>query len=232
LALGAAMFLRLAMLVVPTAYAGRSGRAAPAARTGTADHRRSSSFSDSPKKLPASPATDRLIFAILGTMFLWIAWSFFWERYATINWAAPYVTPAFALEGLLLIWFGAIHPRLAFASTGTELDIVALALFAFAIAACPLLPMFLGRSLASAEIFGLAPDPTAIATLAALALARGQFRWALMIIPALWCVITGATLWTMESAEFFVAPAAAVVTVAIAVVENRNRVLRAPGANG
>lgn len=227
LALGAAIFLRLILLVVmPATLAGRSGhaasiarsgRAAPAARTGT--HDRSSSISDSP--VFSLPTADRAIFAMLGLLWLWIAWSFFWERYATINWAAPYVTRAFALEGLLLTFFGAIRPRLALTPSRTDLDILSIALFAFAIAAYPLLPFFLGRSFASAEIFGIAPDPTAVATLAALALTRGRFRAALMIIPALWCVITGATLWTMETGDFFVAPLAVMLSVWLAVYTTR-----------
>ena len=45
----------------------------------------------------------RLLPAVLGVLWLWVAWAFFWERYATINWAAAYVAPLFALQGLALL---------------------------------------------------------------------------------------------------------------------------------
>jgi hypothetical protein len=45
----------------------------------------------------------RVVPLALGTLWLWIAWSFFGQRYATINWAALYVAPVFAAQGLALI---------------------------------------------------------------------------------------------------------------------------------
>jgi hypothetical protein len=58
-------------------------------------------------------------------------------------------------------------------------------------------------------VFGIAPDPTAIATLGALVLAIGRIGWLLIALPILWCAITAATLWTMETPEALI-PAAAV----------------------
>jgi hypothetical protein len=37
-----------------------------------------------------------------------------------------------------------------------------------------------------------------------------------MPIPLIWCAMTGATLWTMEASDFFIAPLAALGAVAIA----------------
>src|SRR5688500_9472693 len=59
----------------------------------------------------------------------------------------------------------------------------------------------LGRSWTQTEVFGIAPDPTAIATLGIVLAARGRVRWELLIIPLIWCAISGATLWTMGSAD-------------------------------
>jgi hypothetical protein len=160
--------------------------------------------------------TDRFVAAFLGALWIWIAWAFFWERYATINWAASYVAPAFALQGLLLVWIGTVGGRLTFAPSHDRYDLAGLALFAFAVIGYPLLAPVMGRPWLSAEIFGIAPDPTAVATLAMLALGHGRAGWLLVPIPLLWCVVTGATLWTMEAADFFVAPVAALAAFAIA----------------
>jgi len=158
---------------------------------------------------------ERGIPALLGALWLWIAWSFVFERYATINWAALYVVPAFILQGLLLLGMAA-RGGLAFAVVRTGRDAAGIGLFALALAGYPLLAAAMGRPWAAAELFGIAPDPTAVATLAALALAHGRRRWWLMIVPLLWCAVTGATIWAMEAGDFFVAPAAALAAVAMA----------------
>ncbi|MFL5064517.1 MAG: DUF6064 family protein, partial [Xanthobacteraceae bacterium] len=119
-------------------------------------------------------ATARAVPALLGALWIWIAWAFFWDRYATINWAAPYVAPFFALQGLLLIWIGTVRGRLAFAPGHDVFDRAGLALLAFALVGYPLLAPLMGRPWPAAEVFGIAPDPTAVATLAVLAVAHGR----------------------------------------------------------
>ena len=47
----------------------------------------------------------RWLALILAILWIFVGWSFLWNRYATINWAAAYVAPAFSVEGvLLLVW--------------------------------------------------------------------------------------------------------------------------------
>ncbi len=100
---------------------------------------------------------------------------------------------------------------------------VGIAIFVFALAVEPLAAPLLDRGWRQVEIFGVAPDPTAVGTLGLLLLARAPGRWLLMIIPALWCAITAATLYTMNAPDFWVAPAAAVVAVAMAAWQARAR---------
>ena len=60
---------------------------------------------------PGSAA--RWLALILAILWIFVGWSFLWNRYATINWAAAYVAPAFAVEGvLLLVCVFARWPRL------------------------------------------------------------------------------------------------------------------------
>ncbi len=65
-----------------------------------------------------------------------------------------------------------------------------------------------------AELFALAPDPTAIGTLALLLLAGHRLFWALWIIPLLWLLNSALTLWAMGSAEAW-APLAAKVALVL-----------------
>ncbi|MGQ7793725.1 DUF6064 family protein [Faunimonas sp. B44] len=144
--------------------------------------------------------------AVLGILWAFVAWSFFWSRYAGINWAAPYVASAFALEAALL--FGAALTRgLRFDRRGPAAWAGWL-LAAFAIALYPLLAPLAGRPLAASEIFGIAPDPTAIGTLGLLLLARGPALPLLLPVPVLWCALTALTLRTMGEPQAWVPIAA------------------------
>jgi hypothetical protein len=137
----------------------------------------------------------RLVAAGLAVAWAFVGWAFVWNRYATINWAAEYLAPLFALEALLLLLaagFGGLRSgRLGIAAVAGWL-LVAIA------ASQPLLAPWSGRGWPAAEIFAIAPDPTAIATLGLLLTLRGPMVWALVPVPLLWCAGSALTLWTMN----------------------------------
>lgn len=160
---------------------------------------------------------ERFIPICLGVIWLWVGWSFLWERYATINWAIVYVLPLFVLEALLLIAIGLLGRGLTRPTSHMTVRISLYGLLLFSLFGYPLIAPLMGRDWASAEIFGISPDPTAVATLVMLALGQGRVRAVAMIIPATWCVITGVTLWTMEAGDFFVAPLCAFAAISLAV---------------
>ena len=77
---------------------------------------------------------------------------------------------------------------------GTSPSGSGLLLAAIGVVAYPLLPPLFGRPWTSAEVFGIAPDPTAIATLGVLLMARGRHVLLLLPIPLLWLLLSGLTL--------------------------------------
>lgn len=158
----------------------------------------------------------RVMAAILALGWLWVGWAFHGQRYATINFAAGYYAWAFALEAVLLLWLGVIRGGLAHTTPSKMQQRVGLGLFLFALLIFPLLAPFMGRGWAPAEVFGLAPDPTALATLGVLLFAGARPYWMLFPIPVIWCLISGATLWAMESPDFAVVPIAALLAVLLA----------------
>lgn len=160
------------------------------------------------------PWSDRAIPAVLAGLWLWVAWSFLWQRYAAINWAAAYVAPAFAIQALLLAWIGGVLGRQHFAARRTAPGVIGLALFLYALVLHPLTAGLAGRPLRAAEVFGIAPDPTAIATLGLVALASGGAAWPLLVVPLAWCALSGATLYAMGSPEAWIPLAAAGLAVA------------------
>lgn len=154
----------------------------------------------------------RWIAFILALLWAWVAWSFFGQRYAEINWAAFYVAPVFALQAALL----ALAARQGVHASDRRLAGLSLAVLAVLI--YPLLAPALGRDWQSAEVFGMAPDPTAIATLGFALLWPGRWRAALLPIPLLWCVASGVTLLALQAAEAWIVLGAATLAVAASVL--------------
>ena len=161
----------------------------------------------------AAPWQGRAISAVLAALWTWVAWAFVWRRYVPINWAASYLVWLLVIEVLLLVWTGVIRGELRFRGRRDAAATLGIALFILALALHPMLAPLLGRGWRQAEIFGIAPDPTVVATLGVLLLAEGSPRWGLMAAPLLWCVISGATLWAMGSPEVWVLLSAALLAL-------------------
>ena len=145
-------------------------------------------------------AWPRLAAAFLALAWAWVAWGFHLRHYAAINWAAPWFAASFAVQAALLIWAGVLRGTLLLAPSPTPVARIGQGLFLFALLAYPFVGLLAGRSWRQTEVFGLCPDPTALATLG-LVLMAGRGHWLLMPLPAAWCAIGGATLWMMKAPE-------------------------------
>ncbi|ATJ84080.1 DUF6064 family protein [Halomonas beimenensis] len=164
----------------------------------------------------------RLVALLLAAAWGFVAWAFLWQRYAPINWGIRYVVPLFALQAGLLLVLGGRRGGLALPSGSGASRGLGLGLAGYAVFLHPLTAVALGRGLAGAEVFALAPDPLAIATLGLAAMVRpARHGWALLVVPALWCLFSAATLSLLDG------PAAwpPLLAVAIAVAAR----LMAPG---
>jgi hypothetical protein len=157
----------------------------------------------------------RAIAAMLAACWLWVAWAYFLKRYETINWAADYFAIGFAVEALLLVWSGIALDRLRFRPRRDLIGLAGLCIFLFALFVHPLIGPLAGRAWLQVEFFGVAPDPTVVATLGVLVAAH-RTHWELLVIPLLWCAIGGATLWTMQSPDALVMPVAAALVIVLA----------------
>jgi hypothetical protein len=158
---------------------------------------------------------SRVAGILLAACWLWVAWAFLFNRYATINWAATWFAGLFAVQAVLLVLAGATGGGIESASRLHRAG--AVALFVFALLIQPLIGPLTGRPWTQAEVFGMAPDPTALGTLGfALLQPTAGRRWLLLVIPLLCCAISGATLWTMGSPDALVLPAAGLLALVLA----------------
>lgn len=155
----------------------------------------------------------RAALLLLVPAWLTVAVAFHWQRYAPINFLAPGYAWASVLEGALLL--AAATGRAKWLSVGTDRtpDRLGLALLTGAVLLQPLLGPLHGRAWQGVELFGLAPDPTALATLGLVVALRGP--WALLVIPVLLALASGATLWAMDAPDAWVTPVVAVVGVVL-----------------
>jgi hypothetical protein len=142
--------------------------------------------------------TWRQAVLVLAAVWLWVAWAFLWERYASINWAASYVAIAFGVQAVLLAGM-ALRPRQPVAPPSPAARGLG-ALLAAAGLLYPLLGLGLGRPWVQAEVAGMAPEATALFTLGLLLLcghpSTRTGRALLFYIPVLCLLLGAATGWT------------------------------------
>ena len=149
-------------------------------------------------------AACRAAAAFLAACWALVAWAFLLQRFAPIHWVATGFALAFLVQAvgwLALAGVGGVHGQVSDARrrAGQTLGL-------WALLGHPLLGFAFGRTWEQAEVFGLAPDPTAIGSLAFLLLVRADgrpLRWllrTLWVVPLGWCAISAATLATMGSA--------------------------------
>ena len=161
-----------------------------------------------------SPRRGQAVSAVLAALWIGVAWSFVWQRYATINWAAKYLVWLFVTEAVLLLWVGVRQHGLVLGGPTGVVRYLGAALLLLGLLAYPMIAPLVHRGWHQAEVFGVVPDPTAVATLGFLLQAGGPYRWVAMVPPILWCLVTAATLYALGSAEAWIPAAAALLALA------------------
>lgn len=143
--------------------------------------------------------------ALLGTGWLVVAGSYFWTRYAEIHTAGRSFAAAFAVQAVALLWVGVYRARFEIPAPTSLRGRAGLALLFFAVFLHPLLGVAIGRPLGQAEIFGLMPDPTTVATAGLLLVMSKSPCW-LWVIPVIWSLYSGMTLWTLGAPDAILLP--------------------------
>lgn len=139
----------------------------------------------------------RAAWTVLGLVWLFVAIAFLRARYAPINPLADYAAWAFGAQGLALVAVGLAFPKRE-PITGWRV-VIGLGLCVWGLG-YPLQAWLRDGSLDAAEWFGMAPDPTAVATIGIVLTAIRERRLlaALLVVPIVWCVLSLLTLQAMD----------------------------------
>jgi hypothetical protein len=172
---------------------------------------------------PHSPRRDRVVFVLLALAWWWVAWGFLHQRFAAINWSAGYAALLFALQGAALLWVAVARRGKVRRRQLSPTDPIAITLIVLGVVVYPFIGPMLGRPWDQGEVFAVMPDPTVITTFGFLLLAEPPRR-ALLVVPLLWCLFSGAMLWALRAGHAWVPPAVGVLAV-VCLLWRRNFVL-------
>lgn len=135
--------------------------------------------------------------------------------YAELNWAAPWFGWTFVAQAAMLLAiaaFGRATPSKRPAERTAKLAGASIATGALLF--YPLIAVTLGEGLAHSEVFGLHPDPTAIATLGIVLITlRGAVAWLSILLPFAWCLTATLTLIPLGAAWAWLPASVAVFAI-------------------
>lgn len=151
-----------------------------------------------------------LVFALkrrprIACLFMAPAWIFaglvfHLQRFAELNWAAHYFGWTFLAQAVILTLIGITGIGTDRRESSDKLSsLVGVSITLLSLVGYPLIALLAGYSWQQAEVFGIHPDPTALATLGlGLIVLKGITLWIASIIPLLTTVLSALTLFVLE----------------------------------
>ena len=134
----------------------------------------------------------RSISAILAIFWLVMGVGYHWSFFAAINPAAYLFSGLFIIAALIFLLEGAIRNRIQFRGFQGNRARLASLLIVYGFVLYPLLGLIVTHPYPATPLFGVAPCPTTIFTLALLIIAQYPRPWVLGSIPLVWSLIGGS----------------------------------------
>jgi len=155
--------------------------------------------------LLALKSHDRISCLLIAPLWTFVAFAFFIQRYAELNWAGGYLGYFFFAQAILFLLIALTSVGLDSAPrkrppTVVSPNSIGIAIALLGLIGLPFIAPLTDGSCYQSEVFGIHADPTAMTTLGlTLIIFRGWVLWLIAIIPALWLLISGLTLWVLGS---------------------------------
>lgn len=148
---------------------------------------------------------SRLACLLIAPVWAFVGFAFFIQRYAELNWAGGYIGYFFLAQAILLLFIALTGAGLDNAIRKRPSAVIGIFIALVGGIGLPFITPITGGAWLQAEVFGIHPDPTAMTTLGlTLIMFRGWGLWLMAIIPALWLLISGLTLWVLGATEAIV----------------------------
>lgn len=152
--------------------------------------------------LLALKSRGRLACLLLAPLWAFVAYTFFIQRYAELNWAGNYVGYMFIAEAVmfLFITLTGVGPDKVLRNNKQPSVVIGVFIALAGLVGWPFIGLLTGGSWYQAEVFGIHADPTVVTTLGlGLMMLRGWVLWLSVIIPLLWLVVSALTLLVLDA---------------------------------
>lgn len=166
--------------------------------------------------------SGRIVFSVLGALWLWNGFMYHIVFFSRINKAAFLFGGLFIVQGLLFLYEGVVRNRIEFRAGLGVYSITGVIFIAYAMLIYPAIGFFLGHGYPHAPMFGIAPCPTTIFTFGMLLLAQGRIHIHLTIIPFLWTLVGTSAALNLGITEDIGLLAAGVAGLWMIVARNRS----------
>jgi len=143
------------------------------------------------------------ILVLLSLAWFWTGAVFHYHYFSDLNWAAPWFGGAFIIQGILLLIAAFLLKTMTWVSFATLRAQIGILILLVGLLIFPLSLLLEGRSLLQTEWFPLLPTPVLLVSIALIILLDTRWRHALLIIPIVWAIISGAFASTLDLLELY-----------------------------
>ena len=133
--------------------------------------------------------SDTIITVVFSLLWIWIGIAFFIIFFSPTNKAAYLFGALFILQGLMILWFGVLSPRLSFHFYPGIISFVGAIIILYAMVIYPLIGYSLGHVYPQSPVFGVAPCPTVMFFLGLLLWSDKKIPLSILVIPVFWSLI-------------------------------------------
>jgi uncharacterized protein DUF6064 len=168
-----------------------------------------------------SERSDRIVAAVLATMWAWTGFAYHLAFFTTINKAAYVFGALFAIQAFALANVGVFHHRIFFGLRPSPTAWVGIFFVVYAAMLYPLVGMVAGHLYPELPMFGVTPCPVTIFTFGMLLLTQYPPPALLLVIPGLWSLIGGSAAILLSVPQDWPLLVSGIVTVGLNAIRSR-----------
>jgi hypothetical protein len=167
-------------------------------------------------------ASDRIVSAVLGLMWLFTGILYHGAFFSSVNKAAFAFGVLFVVEGVALLYTGVVRDGLRFAINYGFRAVIGAGFILYASLVYPLIGIATGHSWPALPMFGVTPCPVTIFTFGLLLMTTRRFSYWLLVIPFIWSLIGGSAAILLNVWQDWLLLVCGLIAVPIIVVRDRH----------